>query len=46
MPAYAPIHPHDPVEAIAEDVFMVRGSIRMNPLVRITRNMAVVRHAG
>jgi len=25
---------------------MVRGSIKMNPLIRITRNMAIVRHDG
>lgn len=44
MPKYAPIYPHDPAEAIGQDVFMVRGSIRMNPLIRITRNMAIIRH--
>ncbi|NNL84912.1 MAG: hypothetical protein HKP27_04625 [Myxococcales bacterium] len=38
-----PFYPHDPPEQIAEDVFMVRGSIRMNPLLRITRNMGIVR---
>lgn len=40
---FAPVYPHDPIEQIGDDVFMVRGSIKMNPLVRITRNMAVVR---
>jgi hypothetical protein len=44
--AYAPAYPHDPIEPIAEDVFMVRGSIRMNPLVRITRNMGIIRHGS
>ena len=44
--AYAPAYPHDPIEPIAEDVFMVRGSVRMNALVRITRNMAIIRHRG
>ena len=44
--AYAPAYPHDPIEEIAPDVFMVRGSVRMNALMRITRNMAIVRHAG
>ena len=43
---YAPAYPHDPIEAIADDVFMVRGSIRMNAVMRITRNMAIVRHQG
>lgn len=41
---YAPVHPHDPIEEICPDLFMVRGSIQMNPLIRITRNMAIVRH--
>jgi hypothetical protein len=44
--AHAPAYPHDPLEEIAEDVFMARGSIRMNPIMRITRNMAVVRNGG
>ena len=43
---YAPIYPHDAIEEIAADLFMVRGSIRMNPLMRVTRNMAIVREAG
>ncbi len=38
-----PIYPHGNVEEIANDVFMLRGSIKMNPLVRITRNMAIIR---
>ncbi len=44
--AYPPAYPHDPVEQLAEDVFMVRGSIKMSALMRITRNMAIVRHEG
>jgi hypothetical protein len=44
--AYAPAYPHDPIEEIGTDVFMVRGSIRMNALMHITRNMAIVRHEG
>ncbi|HVO26000.1 MAG TPA: hypothetical protein VMW56_20465 [Candidatus Margulisiibacteriota bacterium] len=44
--AYAPAYPHDPIEPIAEDVFMVRGSTRMNALLRISRNMAIIRHRG
>jgi hypothetical protein len=43
---YAAATPHDPVEEIFEDVFMVRGSVQMNRLMSITRNMAIVRHAG
>lgn len=43
MTNYAPVYPHGNVEEIADNVFMVRGSIKMNPLLRITRNMAIVR---
>jgi len=31
---YPPAYPHDPIEEIAADLFMVRGSIRMNALCR------------
>jgi hypothetical protein len=41
-----PIYDHDPIEEIQPDVFMVRGCIKMNALMTITRNMAFVRHAG
>jgi len=43
---HAPAYPHDPIEEILPDVFMVRGAVRMNPLMRISRNMAIVRHEG
>ena len=35
-----PIYPHDPIEEIQPDVFMVRGAIKLNALMTITRNMA------
>lgn len=41
---YAPCYPHDPIEPIADDLFVARGSIRLNALMRITRNMAIIRH--
>lgn len=44
--AYAPAYPHDPIEPIADDAFMARGSIRLNALVRITRNMGIIRHGS
>ncbi len=44
--AFAPLYPHDPIQEIADDLFMVRGRIRMNPIVTITRNMAILRHQG
>ena len=45
-PVYPPVYPHDPIEKIAQDVFMVRGSLKMNALLRISRNMAVIHHDG
>ncbi len=42
--SYPPAYPHDPAAEIAADIFMVRGSIRMNPIMRISRNMVIVRH--
>ena len=44
--SHPPVYEHDPIEEIQPDVFMVRGSIKMNALMTITRNMAIVRHAG
>ena len=44
--AYAPAYPHDPIEEIGTDVFMVRGSIRMNAPMPIPRNLGIVRHRG
>ncbi len=41
-----PIYPHDPIEEIQPDVFMARGEVKMNALMTITRNMAIVRHQG
>ena len=45
-PDYAPVYPHGDVEEIGDELFMVRGSIKMNPVIRITRNMAVVRNGS
>ena len=35
--------PHGPIETITERISFVRGSMRMNPLLRISRNMAILR---
>ena len=43
---HSPAYPHDPIEELFPGLFMVRGSFPLNPLMRITRNMAIVRHAG
>ena len=42
--SFAPVYPHGEIEPIADEVFMLRGSIKMNPVLRITRNMAIVRN--
>ena len=44
--AYPTVCPHDSIEQIADEVFMVRGSVKLNPILRLARNMAIVRHAG
>lgn len=41
--SFPPACPHGPIEPIADGVFMVRGGMQMNPVVRITRNMAIVK---
>ncbi|TDI58706.1 MAG: hypothetical protein E2O92_09260 [Alphaproteobacteria bacterium] len=46
MTEYAKPYPHDPIVEIAPDLFMVRGSMKMNAFVNISRNMAIVRHEG
>ena len=38
--------PHDPIRQIAEDLYVVHGSVRMLPVASITRNMAIVHHQG
>jgi hypothetical protein len=43
---YQNSEPHDPPTEIADDLFVVCGSVLLKPIVRINRNMAVVRHAG
>ena len=43
---FAPVYPHDPIEQIADDVFMARGSIKLNSIIRISRNMAIVRQGN
>ena len=44
MTSNTPIYPHGNVEEIAEDIFMLRGSIKMNSLLRLTRNMGIIRN--
>jgi len=42
---YAPATAHDPIEEIFPDLYLVRGSYRMNALMTFNRNMIVIRHA-
>ena len=43
---HPPVYPHGPLEQIGESLYAVRGSIRMNAMVRITRNMGVVKNGN
>jgi len=38
--------PHGPVQQLFDDVFWVRGSVRMGPGVRVPRNMVILRSGG
>lgn len=40
---YPAVLPHDHPKQIADDLFVVHGCIKINPMVRFTRNMAIVR---
>ena len=40
------IYPHGDIEPLGADIFAVRGSIRLNPLMRISRNMGIVREGS
>jgi hypothetical protein len=46
MPSYIepPAYAHGPFREVFPDVFVVRGSARMGPLLAITRNMTVLRN--
>ena len=37
------LYPHGDIESLGADIFAVRGSIRINLLMRISRNMGIVR---
>lgn len=43
---YPPALPHDPLEEVFPDVFMVRGSYQASRLVRFGRNMVVLRNGN
>ncbi len=43
---YPAATPHGPLIPIMEDVWFVTGSVMLKPLLRLPRNMVVVRHEG
>ncbi|MCB9548985.1 MAG: hypothetical protein H6706_24540 [Myxococcales bacterium] len=43
MSSFPAPEPHGPIEEVFPGVFVVRGSVRMAPLLRIPRNMVVLR---
>ena len=40
------VEPHTDIEAIFEDAWVVSGSVVMAPLIRLTRNMVILRHGA
>src|SRR6266550_1246503 len=40
---YSPALPHERIEEIFPDIFLVYGSARVGPATRLNRNMAIVR---
>lgn len=44
MTNHPPALPHAPIEEIIDDVFWVQGSVDLNPIMRITRTMTIVRN--
>ena len=46
MPDFPLPQPHDPIQALTDRLYVVRGAMRMNPVLRISRNMAVIRHGN
>ena len=43
---FAPALPHGPIEEVFDEVFVVRGTHRMAPLLEIPRTMTIVREGG
>lgn len=44
--SFAPVAPHGALEPIVEDAWFVTGTVVFKPLVRLVRNMVVLRHDG
>lgn len=43
---YPPAYSHDPIVKIFEDVYLVQGSIRIGPGMRMNRNMIILKEDG
>lgn len=43
---FFPVQPHGGIEKIIDDAWYVTGSVVMKPLVRLARNMIILRHEG
>ncbi|WP_228267276.1 hypothetical protein [Acinetobacter sp. TUM15071] len=40
---YAPVYPHDPIVEIFENIYLLRGSIRLGFGLSMNRNMIIVK---
>ena len=43
---YPNVLPHDMPKQLGDHLFVVHGSVQMAPLMKITRNMGIIRHDG
>jgi len=43
---FPPAYPHDPIIELYPDVYLLHGSIRMGPGMRMNRNMVILRSSG
>lgn len=46
MSDHPPVTPHEGLQPIIDDVWFLKGSVDFKPLVRLQRNMVVLRHDG
>lgn len=44
--SFPPVEPHGALQAITNDAWFVTGSVQFKPLMRLPRNMVVLRHRG
>ena len=46
MPDFPAPQPHDAIQPLTDRLYLVRGSMRMNAVLRLSRNMVIVRHGA